>query len=110
MTYIVSKLFGTLFQEGFCIKEAEQEQVSNIEDDSGTGMGEGQGKTDVSHEIENEDQLLGSSQKVLNFFHPCVNFQEEVSRICFTPVCLLNACMCFPVYRNHWKRQKKTRM
>lgn len=34
------------------------------QDASGTGMGEGTGTNDVSDQIQDEDQLLGTSQKV----------------------------------------------
>lgn len=63
--YILSSIFSSLFQEGFCAKQedAEEDRASNVHDAFGTGMGEGEGKTDISHEIEDEDQLLGSSQK-----------------------------------------------
>ncbi|MCO5569159.1 hypothetical protein L7F22_022869 [Adiantum nelumboides] len=67
LVYVLGNLFEALFQEGFCKTqaEAEQEPASNVEEVCGTGMGEGQGKTDVSHQIEDENQLLGSSEKEL---------------------------------------------
>ncbi|KAI5058508.1 hypothetical protein GOP47_0026678 [Adiantum capillus-veneris] len=67
LSYVLGNLFEELFQEGFCKTqaEAEQELASNVQEACGTGMGEGQGKTDVSDQIEDENQLLGSSEKDL---------------------------------------------
>lgn len=63
----MSNLFCSLFSEGFC--RAEEEEVEGKGDGSlnfdteGTGMGEGEGKKDVSHEIEDEEQLLGTKEQ-----------------------------------------------
>lgn len=66
LLYICLRLFRTLLAKGFCaanIEETDGDDNGNMtfEDDvDGTGLGEGQGKTDVSKEIENEDDLLGN--------------------------------------------------
>jgi hypothetical protein len=41
-----------------------EDSASEERDTHGTGMGEGDGRKDVSHEIEDEEQLLGCSQQV----------------------------------------------
>ncbi|KAL8483598.1 hypothetical protein ACS0TY_026326 [Phlomoides rotata] len=65
MTYALANIFSSLFSQGFgttedhendSMKEATQEV-------SGTGMGEGAGLNDVSDQIEDEDQLLRTSEK-----------------------------------------------
>jgi len=64
--YILSNLFNSLYTEGFCItKEEENGEAGGekFEDADGTGMGEGEGKKDVSDQIEDEDQLIGTSEK-----------------------------------------------
>ena len=65
------RLFRTLLANGFCKSEDDDETDScreggarrgnmHFEDDvEGTGMGEGEGKKDVSDQIEDEEQLLG---------------------------------------------------
>ena len=54
-----------MYKDGFCKRHDEvEENACNEKDAHGTGMGEGEGRTDVSHEIEDEEQLVGSSQKV----------------------------------------------
>ena len=62
MTYVLSRVFRTLFVEGFCVtgEEKEAEGDGNFQDDvEGTGMGQGEGKKDVSDQIEDEEQILG---------------------------------------------------
>mmetsp|Transcript_100511 Transcript_100511/g.197302 ORF Transcript_100511/g.197302 Transcript_100511/m.197302 type:complete len:1236 (-) Transcript_100511:73-3780(-) len=68
LLYICVRIFRTLLAKGICsatIEDGEGEgsgDLSNMlfEDDvEGTGMGEGEGKKDVSDQIENEEQLLG---------------------------------------------------
>ena len=59
---VLTALFLGLCAEGFCIppEEAEGEAGGGMMDDqSGTGMGAGEGKKDVADEIENEDQIMG---------------------------------------------------
>lgn len=66
MDYILSNVFAAFYVDGFIVaKEELEEQGNNLrfEDASGTGMGEGEGVKDVSDQIEDEDQLLGDSDK-----------------------------------------------
>lgn len=66
MGYVLSNLFVSLCTEGFCnTKEEEGKEAANKFDDAdGTGMGEGEGKKDVSEQIEDEEQLMGGTEKV----------------------------------------------
>ncbi|RHY65930.1 hypothetical protein DYB30_003550 [Aphanomyces astaci] len=63
--YVMIRIFRTLLSNGFCKAPEESEEKDgggnmNFEDDvEGTGMGEGDGKKDVSDQIEDEEQLLG---------------------------------------------------
>ncbi|EQC37386.1 hypothetical protein SDRG_04990 [Saprolegnia diclina VS20] len=63
--FVIVRVFRTLLSNGFCKAPEEKEDDStggqfNFEDDvEGTGMGEGDGKKDVSDQIEDEEQLLG---------------------------------------------------
>ncbi len=66
LQYVTFCIFRTLLAHGFCrSKEEDAEGDGNagnmqFEDDvEGTGMGEGDGKKDVSDQIEDEEQLLG---------------------------------------------------
>lgn len=75
--YIVLRVFRQLCAKGICSKDkAEEETDGNggdgqgdlrqmtFEDDvEGTGMGDGEGKNDVSDQIDNEEQLLGTRDK-----------------------------------------------
>ena len=66
--YIIIRIFRTLVAQGYCsvnVTDDEKPEGSDLTstkfDDNvaGTGMGEGEGTTDVSDQIENEEQLLG---------------------------------------------------
>jgi len=67
--YVKLRLFRVLIAKGFCSDDVEDggdadgdagDGKMNFEDDvEGTGMGEGDGKEDVTDQIENEEQLLG---------------------------------------------------
>ena len=67
--YILLRVFRVLVSKGYCSDDtAEDDQGEadgdingmTFEDDvDGTGMGEGEGKTDVTDQLENEDQLAG---------------------------------------------------
>ncbi|KAH9296173.1 hypothetical protein KI387_039761, partial [Taxus chinensis] len=66
LDYILSNIFAALYTDGFCVsKEGPADEGDNLkyEDVSGTGMGEGEGAKDVSDQIQDEDQLLGGSDK-----------------------------------------------
>lgn len=63
LLYVCNRVFRVLLSKGYCSDNVNEEGDTNdmkFEDDvEGTGMGEGDGKKDVSDEIENEDQLSG---------------------------------------------------
>ncbi|XP_043707635.1 midasin [Telopea speciosissima] len=66
MTHMLTNLFASLYSEGFGTSAEEQEADTcgdNSKNASGTGMGEGAGLNDVSDQIDDEDQLLGTSEK-----------------------------------------------
>nr|KAJ3422092.1 hypothetical protein HK105_001196 [Polyrhizophydium stewartii] len=68
LTYILANLFASLFKEGFCLPKTgdnDGEDGDGGLDDNvqGTGIGEGDGKKDVSDEIENEDQVEGTQNE-----------------------------------------------
>ncbi|XP_057850180.2 midasin isoform X2 [Cryptomeria japonica] len=66
LDYILSNIFVALYTDGFCVtKEDPENEGDNLkfEDATGTGMGEGEGAKDVSDQIQDEDQLLGGSDK-----------------------------------------------
>ncbi|XP_069167675.1 LOW QUALITY PROTEIN: midasin-like [Procambarus clarkii] len=61
-TTIILAIFQQLAVKGFCRPqelddEAGGEGATNFQDSEGTGLGEGEGKKDVSERIESEDQL-----------------------------------------------------
>jgi MoxR-like ATPase len=68
LTYVCIRVFRTIIAKGFCGSKVKEEagdgngdaENMTFEDDvEGTGMGEGDGKKDVSDQIQNEEQLLG---------------------------------------------------
>ena len=78
LTYICLRVFRSLLSQGLCGdgKEGEGEEGGEggegeeggagmaFEDDvEGTGMGQGQGKKDVTDELESEEQLLGTQNE-----------------------------------------------
>ncbi|KAG0341494.1 AAA ATPase midasin [Podila horticola] len=62
LTYVLCNTFSILFAKGFCIPEMEQEMKEGEEESNvaGTGIGDGEGGKDVSDEIEDEEQVLGT--------------------------------------------------
>jgi hypothetical protein len=73
LLYVTVRIFRTLLSKGICsatVEDGEGEGSGDLsgmlfEDDvEGTGMGEGEGKKDVSDQIENEEQLLGLKDDV----------------------------------------------
>lgn len=68
MTHALANILASLFSKGFGIPAKDQEDDNSShdkpQDASGMGMGEGAGVKDVSDQIEDEDQLLGTSEKV----------------------------------------------
>uniref|UniRef100_A0A1D1XHG4 Midasin n=1 Tax=Anthurium amnicola TaxID=1678845 RepID=A0A1D1XHG4_9ARAE len=64
MSHMLAQIFALLFSEGFGDLEEPVDDTSHISQDAtGTGMGEGEGLNDVSDQISDEAQLLGTSQK-----------------------------------------------
>ncbi|WCJ27054.1 Midasin [Euphorbia peplus] len=63
MTHVLANVLASLFSKGFCIPVKDDGSTDKSQDATGTGMGEGTGATDVSEQITDEDQLLGSSEK-----------------------------------------------
>ncbi|KAL1916197.1 uncharacterized protein VTP21DRAFT_5814 [Calcarisporiella thermophila] len=66
LTYVMCAMFTVLFAKGFCMPEGAEGMEGGEEGDgkleSGTGMGEGEtkGSKDVSEQIEDEEQILGT--------------------------------------------------
>ncbi|KAA8540261.1 hypothetical protein F0562_024176 [Nyssa sinensis] len=66
MTHVLANIFASLYSKGFGISPEDQLDDSThdvTQDANGTGMGEGAGMNDVSDQINDEDQLLGTSEK-----------------------------------------------
>lgn len=64
LSYVLCNTFAQLFKNGFCVPRGESDDngddENGVEDNvAGTGIGEGEGKKDVSDEIENEGQVEG---------------------------------------------------
>ncbi|CAJ1949588.1 unnamed protein product [Cylindrotheca closterium] len=69
LLYVVLRVFRVLVSKGYCSDETAEEEDGDAEgdingmtfedDQDGTGMGEGEGKKDVSDQLESEDQLAG---------------------------------------------------
>ncbi|XP_040935632.1 midasin isoform X2 [Gossypium hirsutum] len=66
VTHGLANILAELFAKGFGVSPKDQEDDTSHDmtrDASGTGMGEGAGVNDVSDQINDEDQLLGASEK-----------------------------------------------
>ncbi|KAL3927916.1 MAG: hypothetical protein SGBAC_012881, partial [Bacillariaceae sp.] len=69
LLYVVLRVFRALVSKGYCSDDTAEEEDGDAEgdingmtfedDQDGTGMGEGEGKKDVSDQLESEDQLAG---------------------------------------------------
>lgn len=69
LMYVVMRVFRVLLSKGFCSDESTEDDASDAgggvegmtfkDDQDGTGMGEGDGKRDVTDQLESEDQLSG---------------------------------------------------
>lgn len=75
MSYALANIFASLFTEGFGTTEDQEDDDAKevTQEADGTGMGEGAGLNDVSDQINDEDQLLGPSEKVCNIMHRSFN-------------------------------------
>lgn len=64
LAYVITNLMEVLAQNGFCAPEGVELSADGqgelTMDAEGTGMGEGEGRKDVSKEIEDEEQVLGT--------------------------------------------------
>ncbi|XP_022715201.1 midasin isoform X4 [Durio zibethinus] len=66
VTHGLANILAELYAKGFGVSPRDQEDDTSHDmtrDASGTGMGEGAGVNDVSDQINDEDQLLGASEK-----------------------------------------------
>ncbi len=59
---VLLEIFSELLQKGFClppdVEEMEGEGATSFEDAENCGIGEGEGRKDVSDQIENEEQVM----------------------------------------------------
>lgn len=67
MTHALAHIFILLFSKGLGSPEepTEDSTCDRSQDACGTGMGEGEGINDVSEQIEDESQLLETSNQVI---------------------------------------------
>ncbi|CAG8520257.1 9216_t:CDS:2, partial [Racocetra fulgida] len=66
LSLVLCNSFVTIFTKGFCMPETEMkdDEPGDIDDNAqGTGIGEGDGTKDVSDEIVNEEQVLGTQNQ-----------------------------------------------
>ncbi|GAV80132.1 AAA_5 domain-containing protein [Cephalotus follicularis] len=65
LTHVLANVLASLFSKGYgTAKDMDDDCSRKISQDaSGTGMGEGSGLNDVSDQIDEEDQLIGASEK-----------------------------------------------
>ncbi|CAG8469891.1 6305_t:CDS:10 [Ambispora leptoticha] len=68
LAYVLINSFTTIFTKGFCMPAQEGEACEGAAQDGvqGTGIGEGEGSKDVSEEIEDEEQVLGTQDGIDN--------------------------------------------
>lgn len=66
LAYVLINSFTLIMKKGFCLPEgmADEEEGDGMDDNvQGTGVGEGQGNKDVSDQIEDEEQVLGTQNE-----------------------------------------------
>lgn len=65
VTHVLANMLASLYEKGLSVLSKDLEDGSDdlSQDASGTGMGEGVGKKDISDQITDEDQLLGTNEK-----------------------------------------------
>ncbi|KAG7014001.1 Midasin [Cucurbita argyrosperma subsp. argyrosperma] len=79
-TNVLATVLANLYSEGFGIptKDPDDDGTDkNVQDASGTGMGEGAGLNDVSDQMMDEDQLLGANEKASELDTPNENPSEN---------------------------------
>ncbi|XP_076884991.1 midasin-like [Bidens hawaiensis] len=62
VTHALAEIFAALYSQGFGCAPENEEEENGAQDATGTGMGEGVGVKDVSEQIEDEDQLIGTEK------------------------------------------------
>ncbi|KAI7735792.1 hypothetical protein M8C21_000554 [Ambrosia artemisiifolia] len=62
VTHALAEIFAALHLQGFGCSTENQQEDNGAQDATGTGMGEGDGVKDVSEQIDDEDQLLGTEK------------------------------------------------
>lgn len=83
-SYILSNTFYAVIKNGFCAPNANEDDDDDggLEDDvAGMGIGEGDGKKDVSDEIENEDQVEGLQDEIEKAPEPQKQVADEENGI-----------------------------
>lgn len=66
LTYALINSFSIIISKGFCMPQGADEEAEEGEGEgtaAGTGIGEGEGTKDVSEEIEDEEQVLGTQNE-----------------------------------------------
>ena len=67
---VLLRIFSELLQKGFCLPPDEEEMdgegATSFEDAENCGIGEGEGRKDVSDQIEDEGQVLTNSYKYID--------------------------------------------
>uniref|UniRef100_A0A7N0T9Y0 VWFA domain-containing protein n=1 Tax=Kalanchoe fedtschenkoi TaxID=63787 RepID=A0A7N0T9Y0_KALFE len=64
LSLFLADLFASLYSKGFGNSEKQEDSCDDTSQDAkGTGMGEGVGAKDVSEQLEDEDQLLGTLEQ-----------------------------------------------
>ncbi|KAL4583665.1 hypothetical protein LXL04_008247 [Taraxacum kok-saghyz] len=62
VTHALAEIFASLYSQGFGCSPENQDEENGTDEATGTGMGEGVGAKDVSEQIEDEDQLVGTEK------------------------------------------------
>ena len=71
-TYVLANILASLYSNGFGTStesQVDDGDCNATEDATGTSMGEGVGLKDVSDQITDEDQLLGTLEQVIIAFY-----------------------------------------
>lgn len=81
--YILSNTFYSVIKNGFCLPtwDDDKDEGGTEEDVNGVGIGEGDGKKDVSDEIENEDQVEALQNESEKAPDPQRNIEDEENGI-----------------------------
>lgn len=91
---MIANILVSVFSKGFGtpIENEDDGTLNTSEDASGTGMGEGVGLNDVSDQITDEDQLLGTREQVfLRVLYFCVFLQNNSFKYRFSS-CVIFFC------------------